>query len=239
MILLRNCPHNNGIYTLINEDQDEVLKSSYSDDGIIRIRNEYAGYTWYFKQNQILNKSKLELFEIKNGKYSRLQVKLFSGHAGECYNDISYNKEYILRAVNAYKEVWPTTKGRLSPVHGDFSIGNIIFNEDSSTIIDWEHFQPAAAPWGFDLVNLFYESIFFSFNNRDTLRDSDCKVFLEVRKIILELLYSENCFKCNLNDLTRFIYVNASIWGELVNKLPVMKFSTAQLEFVLKLEKAE
>ena len=238
MILVRNCPHNNGIYTLINEDRCMVSKSSYSDDGIIRLRNEYAGYQWYFKQNYILNNSQLELFETKNGMYSRLQVKLFSGYAGECYKDIGHNREYILRAIKAYKEVWPTNKGRLSPMHGDFSLGNIIFNEHSLTIIDWEHFQ-LAAPWGFDLVNLFYESIFFSFNNKNTLRDSDCQVFVEVRKIISELLNPEDSFRCTLDDLTGFISDNVSIWGESVNKLPVMKFSRAQLNFVLELEKAK
>jgi len=238
MILVRNCPHNNGVYTLINEDSGIISKSSYSTDGIIRIRNEYAGYEWYFKQYHILNNSQLELFETKNGMYSRLQVKFFPGYAGEPYKDIGYNREYILRAVNAYKEVWPTTKGRLSPVHGDFSLGNIIFNEDSLTIIDWEHFQLSAAPWGFDLVNLFYESIFFSFNNRNTLRDSDCQVFVVVRKIISDLLSHErSAFKCSLDEITEFISFNVDIWGDLVNKLPVVKFSKEQREFLLLLEK--
>jgi hypothetical protein len=239
MILVRNCPHNNGIYTLINEDRCMVSKSSYSDDGIIRLRNEYAGYEWYFKRNLILNNSPLELFETKNGIYSRLHVKLFSGYAGECYKNIGYNRKYILRAVNAYKKVWPTSKGKLFPLHGDFSLGNLLFNDDSLTIIDWEHFQFDVAPWGFDLVNLLYESVFFSFNKKDTLRDSDCQVFVEVRKIISELLNLEDSFRCTLDDLTGFISDNVSIWGRVVNKLPVMKFSKAQLNFVLKLEQTE
>ncbi len=239
MILVRNCPHNNGIYTLINEVRGVVSKSSYSDDGIIRLRNEYAGYEWYFKQKHILNDSQLELYETKNGMYSRLHVKFFSGYAGECYKNIGYNREHILRAINAYKDVWPTSEGRLSPLHGDFSLGNLIFNDDLLTIIDWEHFQLNVAPWGFDLVNLFYESIFFSFNNKNTLIDSDCQVFVEVRKIISELLNPEDSFRCTLDDLTGFISDNVSIWGKLVNKLPVMKFSRAQLNFVLKLEQAK
>ena len=238
MILVRNCPHNNGIYTLINEDRGIVSKSSYSNDGIIRLRNECSGYEWYFKQNHMLNDSHLELFESKNGMYSRLHVKLFSGYAGKYFKNIAYNKEYILRAVNTYKVVWIKSKSRLSPIHGDFSLGNLIFNDNSLTIIDWEHFQLDVAPWGFDLVNLLYESVFFSFNNKNTLRDIDCQVFVEVRGIISELLNPEDSFRCTLDDLTGFVSDNVSIWEDLVNKLPVMKFSKEQREFLLALEKS-
>lgn len=237
MILVRNCPHNNGIYTFIDENQCVVIKSSYSDDGVIRLRSEYAGYEWYFKQKNIFNNSTLSLNENDNKLYSRLHVKLFNGTEGECYKSISYNKKHLLMAINKYKEVWPENKGKLFPLHGDFSLGNLLFNGQSLTIIDWEHFQLDVAPWGFDLVNMLYESVFFSFNGKSSLNSNDSRVFLEIRKTISDLFGHHKYFNCTLDDLTGFISTNLSIWGELVNKLPVMKFSEAQRDFLLKLEK--
>jgi len=236
MILVRNCPHNNGICTLIDENQEMVLKSSYSDDGRIRLRREYAGYEWYFKQKKILNDSVLSLIENNKKSYSRLHIKLFHGYEGEYYKNISYNRVHLLMAINMYKEVWPENKGKLSPLHGDFSLGNLIFNGQLLTIIDWEHFQFDGAPWGFDLVNLLYESVFFSFNGKSTLNSNDSHVFREIRKVILDLFRHQEDFNCKIDDLTGFISKNVHIWGELVNKLPVMKFSKAQCEFLQTLE---
>jgi len=237
MILVRNCPHNNGVYTFIDEKDKVVIKSSYSLDGIARLNNEYAGYNWYFKKNPILNDSRLELFENENKLYSRLYVKFFSGAAGNCYRHIEYNKEHLMIAVKTYNELWPRVNGGLSPLHGDFSLGNLIFNGSSLTIIDWEHFQLDVAPWGFDLVNLLYETVFFSFKGKEKLSNADCKVFVEVKKAISELLEPNGGFQCSHDDLTKFISANTFLWGSLVNKLPVMKFSNEQYDFLQVLER--
>mgnify|MGYP006115301743 CR=1 FL=1 len=50
MILIRNCPHNNGIYTLKDSKSGKIIKSSYSKDGMDRLLNEYNGYKWYFNR---------------------------------------------------------------------------------------------------------------------------------------------------------------------------------------------
>ena len=237
MILVRNCPHNNGIHTLIHEEQSLVLKSSYSNEAIIRLKHEHLGYDWYFRQTNMSNNWYLNYFENSSGVYSRLSVRLFYGSAGECYKNISYNRKNILRVINYYKDVWPSSSKKSLPIHGDFSLGNIIFSKKSLAIIDWEHFKIGAAPWGFDLVNLLYEAIFFSFNNAGNLTKTDKETFLELRKVMILTLVKGESFNCSLDVLTNFIEKNYSIWGVFKSKLPVMNFSKAQREVILELEK--
>lgn len=236
MILARNCPHDNGIYTLIDDAEGVVIKSSYSADGIARLSREYAGYQWYLRQKGFFDSTLLRFVRHDNGLYGRLCIKLFSGRTGECYKNLSYNQHDLLRAIDAYAKCWPRQEGQLAPLHGDFSLGNLIIRGEELNIIDWEHFQPDAAPWGFDLANLLYESAFFSFKGGNRLSRRDRQVFIETRKAIFDLLDPIGGFNCTLENLTRFISANASVWGHLVNKLPVMKFSCQQKDFLLMLE---
>ena len=236
MILVSNCPHYNGIYTLLDNAKALVIKSSYTIDGMARLSREYAGYQWYFQQQSLLDSTPLHLVRYDNGLYCRLYIKLFSGRAGECYKNLGYNKYDLLKAIDAYAKCWPRQEGQLAPLHGDFSLGNMIFCGERLIIIDWEHFQPNAAPWGFDLANLLYESAFFSFKGKNRLNRNDRKVFVETRKAICDLLDPREGFNCTLENLTRLISANATVWGHLVNKLPVMKFSSKQKDFLLMLE---
>jgi len=236
MILARNCPHDNGIYTLIDDVEGVVIKSSYSADGITRLRREYAGYQWYLRQKGSFDRTSLPFIKHDNGLYCRLYINLFSGRSGECYKSLSYNQCDLAKAIGVYAKVWPRQKGRLAPLHGDFSLGNLIICGEDVAIIDWEHFQPDAAPWGLDLANLLYESAFFSFKGKNRLNWEDRKVFVETREVICDLLGPGEDFNCTLDNLTQFISTNVPIWGSLVSKLPVMKFSSKQKDFLLMLE---
>jgi hypothetical protein len=236
MILVRNCPHNNGIHTLIDELQGIVIKSSTTDDGIIRLRREHAGYEWYFKQLARQSEGEFKIVLNDNGRYARLCIDFFPGHEGIYHKNLSHNRKRILLAINIYLKVWPRLSDTFVPLHGDFSLGNLIFHEDSLTIIDWEHFQRNAAPWGVDLANLIYESTFFSFNGGDTLSRTDRLVFAEARKVVCDLLEPQEGFNCTLENLTHFISTNVHLWGSSVDKLPVLKFTTVQKEYLKKLE---
>ncbi len=236
MILARNCPHDNGIYTLVDNAGSVVIKSSYSAEGIIRLAREYAGYQWYFRQLESFDSTPLHFIKKNNSSYARLFINLFPGRSGECYKSLSYNRDDLLKAINLYAKIWPKRKGSLAPLHGDFSLGNMIINGEELRIIDWEHFRPDAAPWGFDLVNLLYEATFFSFRGKNKLNQSDEKIFIEIRNAICNLLDSVEDFKCTIENVTGFISTNVFIWGELVNKLPVTKFSEAQKKTLLMLE---
>ena len=168
--------------------------------------------------------------------YCKLYIKLFSGREASYYRNLNFNKCDLFKAIGAYTKIWPRQKGQLAPLHGDFSLGNLIFCGDDVTFIDWEHFQLDAAPWGFDLANLIYESAFFSFKGKNTLSPSDRQVFIDLRRAVCALLPTEEGFNCTLENLTQFISIHVHFWGGLVNKLPVMKFTTAQKEYLKRLE---
>ena len=236
MILASNCPHDNGIYILIDDVEGVVIKSSYSADGITRLRREYAGYQWYLRQKGSFDSTPLPFIKHDKGVYCRLYINLFSGRSGECYKSLSYNQCDLAKAICVYAKVWPRQKGQLAPLHGDFSLGNLIICGEDVAIIDWEHFQQDGAPWGFDLANLLYESAFFSFRGKNTLSRSDREVFIETRKAICTLLDPVEDFNCTIEALTQFISTNVPVWGHLVNKLPVMKFTIAQREYLMQLE---
>jgi hypothetical protein len=236
MILVRNCPHDNGIYTVIDDSRGVVIKSSYSVLGIDRLRMEHLGYRWYFERMTPLCDGLPPISFLERKGYARLCMPLFPGRAGIYSNNLTRNHGRILQAISTYKKVWPSPQGMLAPLHGDFSIGNLIFDGDSVYIIDWEHFRLNAAPWGFDLVNLVYESAYHSFEGRNTLSLGDGQVFLEIRKAVSASIESSESFNCTLTGLRQFVENNVSIWGELITKLPIMKFSDAQSRFLIELE---
>jgi hypothetical protein len=238
MILVRNCPYDNGIYTLIDKPGAVVIKSSYSSDGMARLGCEYEGNKWYFGRKYSCDEFKPSVVIERRSGYTRLTLRLFPGSVGDYDKGLTQNKSRLLAAINAYEKIWPSDNGGLAPLHGDFSLGNMIFHKNDINIIDWEHFRLDTAPWGFDLLNLIYESAFFSFGGRGTLRHADAGTFGEIRKAVLTLLVPSQKFRCTLDELTEFISVNRSIWGPLVNKLPVMKFNIEQRKYLKQLEAA-
>ena len=236
MILVSNCPHDNGIYTIVDAAQGTVMKSSYSPDGMSRLTRELAGYTWFRERAGLPSDSKLRLFQNKRGSYARLRVTYFTGERYSSVLGLGANRQSLLAAINLYTDLWPRVPGRLSPMHGDFSLGNMIEHDGALLLIDWEHFKEEGAPWGFDLVNMLYECVFFSFKKRDQLSRRDIDTFADVRGMVRELFEDEEKFSCSLSALTNFINQNHEIWNDLSNKLPVMKFSADQTRVVRRLE---
>ena len=240
MILLSNCPHGNGIFTVIDDEANLVVKSSYAPEGIESLEREHAGYRWYFELPPVrhsVGTSGHRLERIQRRSYARLTVERFLGRMGNPYQRLSVNFDDVAGAIEAYAVLWPG-RDHSCALHGDFSLGNIIFPaEGPVAIIDWEHFRPSAAPWGFDLVSLLYECAFFSFGGAESLRKSDHEAFLDLRSRINTLVRIKNGFDCTLGDLTRFISVNAGFWGPLIKKLPVLMFSSTQTAYLAELER--
>jgi len=234
MILIRNCPHNNGIYTLIHSNNRVITKSSYSIDGINSLGNEYKGYKWYLNRIHSNYEVNLKYYGGEKKTYCRLVIPMFPGQTGECYKSISYNKKLLYKAVDAYVKFWPTGKNKKVSMHGDYSLGNMIFNEyeDLPNIIDWEHFTEDIVPWGFDIVNLLYESVFFSFRGKNYLGGKDLAAYIDVKEYLQNILNKEGRMKCDLHEITNIISSNISCWGNLVKKLPVMHFSVEQSNYI-------
>jgi hypothetical protein len=237
MILVRNSPHNNGIYTFIDIEAEIVIKSSINVEGIGRLKREFYGYQWYLKLAGKQTQKAIYIDPNPSERYCRIYGQYFLGKVGNSNRSLSVNYPLIEQAIKHYIEIWPTNKSILAPLHGDFSVGNLIFNEDMVTIIDWEHFAMNVAPWGFDLVNMFYESVYFSMAKCCTLKPADKNAFFELRSTISELLKEVPEFDCNLTELIAFMRRNELFWGSIIRKMPVLKFTREQQKFIEFLEK--
>jgi hypothetical protein len=239
MILIANCPHNNGIYTYLDRSAGLIIKSSYASGAIKRLEREHTGYEWYLRLMGLEDTARLELKRWRADSYARLLVSHFPGNAGDSYGRLSDNRRGLLAAVELYSRIWPTSPGRLVPIHGDFDLGNIVTGPGGSVIIDWEHFHMDAAPWGLDLLNLLYGATALSLRKRDPLSVSDTRTFYEVRDEIAGMLDPRGDLECSLSTLTEFISSHSSIWGGLVSKLPVMNLTAAQRAYVTGLERVD
>jgi len=236
MILIDNNPHDNGVVTYKNSLSNLIIKSSFLDVGIKRLSKEYAGYKWYLNRANLSATTKLSLSTNMKSSYSRLIVSCFPGVSGHHNLPLHINRDKLLIVIDTYNKIWGEGGAMFSPFHGDLSLGNILFNGNDIVIIDWEHFQINAAPWGFDLVNMLYESTQMSIDNKGYLSTQDIKVFVEVKKNISLLLKARKGFDCSINSLIAFYNANHLLWDGSVNKFPVMNIMNVQLERIRQLD---
>jgi thiamine kinase-like enzyme len=236
MILIRNSPHKNGIYTYIDNLRGYAIKSSHTITGIACLLNELNGYNWYLERINHKGTDKPAIISIGNTKYTRLYIELFEGNEGVYSDHISKNKINLELAIYHYFDIWPTADAGLFPMHGDFSLGNIFYTDKSLKIIDWEHFKMNAAPWGFDLSNLLYEALFFSFNRNNTLAAKDVEAFTSLYRLINSKIPTQSIFNLKLQSLQDFLFNNEEYWGDRTEKLPVLKFNKAQSQVIKNLE---
>jgi hypothetical protein len=235
MILINNCPHDNKVYTIIDKKNELIIKSSCSKIGIQRISNEFSGYRWFLERT---DKNKLSKIKIKKNKnyYARFYGHLFPGTTGNLNASITDNYSNLLLVINFYQKIWPRNQ-KFLPLHGDFSIGNIIFHKNKINIIDWEHFSINKFPWGFDLLNILFESINFSMQGKKTLYKLDEISFINLYTIIFNLINKYN----NINtyrSFSKFIKLNKkNIWGDTFKKLPAIHFNYEQIDYIGDIEK--
>jgi thiamine kinase-like enzyme len=229
VILIDNNPHDNGLFTYKDSQSNLIIKSSYLDRGIKRLSQEYAGYKWYLNRVGLTDTTKLSLSKNEKGLYSRLIISCFPGSCGQHDLTLYKNQDKLLIAIDTYQKIWIEDNRALYPLHGDFSLGNILFRGGEAIIIDWEHFKHNAAPWGFDLVNMFYESTLMSINQNGLMNKKDIRVFEEIKDHVSSLLETKKGFDCKFNSLIAFYNSNQSIWDGGINKFPVINATSSQL----------
>ncbi len=223
MILLRASPHCNGIFTFL--DNRNVIKSTSDRSSVKRLEAEIFGYEWYVqnlgKVNSILSSNFPQTLRNSQGIYIRIQIPFVEGIIRPYYLSIAQNFCFLDKVFDFYTNKWPKTSD-LCAVHGDFSLGNLIWsNSDDFTIIDWEHFHECFAPWGFDLINLVYESVFFSMNDGN-LGDHSRKVLVYFKEKY-ERHSPVNAMKFDLKTLVDFMKNNREHWGTSFHKFPVLE----------------
>ena len=221
MKLISNSRHNNEIYIYFSKRENCFIKSTYNIISLNSLKREFYGYRWYSERIDEYGDSKNKLIINSDENYGKLYLLKIDCVPGNPY-------EYI--------KVWPSQHSELVNLHGDFSVGNIIYNPAKAYIIDWEHFHYNIAPWGIDLLNLVYEAVFFSMDKNTFLNNEDKKTFIHFYKIILNHFSALDKTNCNIDFLLTFLEKNKKLWGRSFSKLPVLKFSKRQLNYIKSIE---
>ena len=236
MILLSNSRAENDIYIYYSISENIFIKSTYNVNSIESLIREFNGYKWYESKSKsgFFKRNKLVLNENKT--YGRLYIAEVSGQLGNPYLGLTKNFKKIELVIDEYIKLWPTNSNGKVNLHGDFSIGNVIFDFKNIYIIDWEHFHENIVPWGLDLLNLLYESVYFSLNKMNFLLENDKYLFIYLYKKIFDLFPSSNKLDCNINSFITFMFENQILWGNDFHKLPVLKFSDRQIEYLQSIE---
>ena len=124
------------------------------------IKNEFEGYEWFYNKCNRVN----DVVRVENKliipEYTGLKIPSVSGIAG--------NEVYIERILHLYMQLWNSENPFV--VHGDFALGNFIFNDNDVHVIDWEHFHYSSVEnYGYDFVHLVFlllKKDKFKLNNR-------------------------------------------------------------------------
>jgi len=240
--LLRNCSHGSEIATYMATDElgiKRVIKTSTTPGGIKNLRNEVEGWRWYQQLRYNSNEPICKIAQQRD-QYLQLHIKYIDGKKPVLENGLVRNASAIKEIVQHYCDIWPRSFDA-SPMHGDLSLDNIIMSSEGIHIIDWEHFISDAVPWGFDIMYLLFESLYFGMylgmHHRHKPTGKEIQIIREHIKTI-----NDHCpllpvmLKEPLRSIKEFILVNHHLWGEQLAsfqmKLPIIAFSFDQVNMI-------
>lgn len=229
--LIRANSNNKGVYIVITYDENLkpifLKKSSSSKASIKTLKNEVRGVEWY---SGVSKKSFIKK-TTNLGDYFSINFEYISGKKANFRKGYLHNLSYIERAIKIYCELWSGLIYEKTIIHGDFSLDNIIFNNEESLVIDWEHFSDSEKiPLGFDSLNLIYEQLFFvkqtkRLNKKIVYHAKSMLQYLAKTKCLDEIYWSHP-----LKTMHELIINNKSIWNKQFNKLPIMMFEKDEVD---------
>ena len=229
--IIRNDEHeSNIIMSLVYDEKNciEIIKTSKDKESKKSLKNELLGYAWYQDRGGSISP---RIIKDVNPYFS-ISIPYSHGVVKNPVYGFSVNKKYISLIISQYKKIWSKDINNIkAPFHGDFSIGNMIINDDKIDIIDWEHFVVDKFPVGIDLLNLLFEQLWFEKRiigiRKRTLNDIS---------LILKNLFNEGYILCEdsayLSYLVSIIDKNKYHWGKQIKKMPILKFTDDEIKFI-------
>ncbi len=234
--LISNSRNNNGIAVYLQQDHRNVrkiIKTSYTAKGIADLLRERDGWTWYYENKLCSGLSLNCVASALRESFVRIDIGFIDGQAFDYTLPIERNLGILDRCITWYIENWPYNGNHLGPIHGDFSLGNLIDSNGRLVLIDWEHFAADRAPWGVDVVALVLETIYFSRSRWSGLRDRDIVPTKPLFQRLAATGRLEPRFVKNpLAALRAFIRGASDIWGDQVSKLPVLHYTDEEVALI-------
>lgn len=203
-----------------------VKKSASTQKSIARLKRESKGALWYSnscQENLILSTTDLP-------EYYSIKFNFVPGKKINYKNGYWNNRYFIEKAIERYCKIWKKIHINEMIIHGDYSLDNIIFNDERVVIIDWEHFSNVRIPKGFDALNLIYEQLYML-----SLKQKIDQKVISHANFMLEKIFNNKCldkefFIEPLKTTQKYILDNKIIWENQIDKLPIMKFDPFQSE---------
>ena len=234
--LVRNCAHGSEVVTCRVEDDRgrRFRKSALTPDGRAALESEIAGWAWY-KSRRCPDRAPICRVLRRDAHVVRIEIDEIAGTPGKAADGVSGNETLLADTIEQYRALWPRT-GDLAPMHGDLSCDNLIAAPDGPIIIDWEHFHPAAAPWGFDAVYLLAESIYFQTLTRGPLDAAAYRVIARLLDRLAESGLDDQLRTKPCATVRRFIRAHTSLWRQEIErhplKLPVLAWTDEQADAI-------
>ncbi len=185
MELIRNCAHHSSthvaVYLGMAGKPSRVVKTAFNEEGAKAVKNEHEGLLWYHRRISTGAGSAVNFFEHGSG-FARLETGYVNGECGRLGLSIEDNLLRIFRAIDYHIGLFGPDGFRFQ--HGDYSIENIIFDNDRvAWISDWENFTDLL-PKEFDLVYCVMEACFFRYKRRGKLSGHDVRAARELLEYI-------------------------------------------------------
>jgi aminoglycoside phosphotransferase (APT) family kinase protein len=228
--LLRNCAHGSEVAVWrMERPAARFVKVALTPDGRKALDNEIAGWTWY----RSVRRADQTPFcrTLRHDRHVvRIEIEALAGRQGRAAAGITSNEPLLEQAIDQYVQLWPVLADGMAPLHGDFSCDNFIAAAGGLFVIDWEHFHPAGAPWGFDAVYLVAESLYFQVQQTGGAGRRECAV----ARRLLRRLGARHTLRSGMEEAPvafarEFIGSHAHLWGaELTRyplKLPILAMS--------------
>jgi len=238
--LIRNCSHGSEIATyLVSKDGfgKHIIKVAATPTGIKNLRCEIEGWSWYQKIRYQQNHDSICRIMRDKNDYLKIQIEFIDGIKADYAKGLEKNADMVKKVFEHYCNIFPYHSNGLSPFHGDFSLDNVIFNSNGVYIIDWEHFNPGGAPWGFDALYLLFETLYFGMRNRKRPSRDEINVIADS----IDFLNADNRLERKIIErplkfTKSFINDNPGLWGEQLaafpDKLPILAFTHDRITLI-------
>jgi len=227
MELIRNCAHFSSTCVAVSCGKygkpAKVIKTAFNKEGAQNIKNEHKGIIWYCRQRNIDPGTFISSFQYGNS-FARLEFAYKNGGNGNLDLAIEKNFTKLRNAIDHYVEIFG--KPGFNFQHGDYSIGNIVFdNEQILWVLDWENFSDMLTP-EIDLLCCIMEPCFFRYQKKKGLSKSDVKTMMELFKYVSNHIELSDEFIRRPALYIRDIRLkNKQIFGTQIMKYPFVNCS--------------
>ena len=175
--------HKNDVSLIFFPSKNIYRKFNKSQKSITKIKSEYNGLKWYCSRAKKKLKNVVnDYFEEKN--FSYIETKKINGKKYKSWQSLETNYPYLIKAFKHYLKYYP--KKKISHIHGDLTLDNLIFQKKNIFVIDWEYFSSKKNYRGYDIAYLILSSVCLPYIFNKSFSKKDEKLFKIMWKLLIK-----------------------------------------------------